>query len=104
GKLRREALRALLDGDPSGELARPGGDAIGWRITGIGPRPIVLLHGTLSTAAQLDRLAAALADPGDVTVHALDRRGSGSSRLADPRPLDIAVHVADVMAYLDARG
>jgi pimeloyl-ACP methyl ester carboxylesterase len=104
GKLRREALRALLDGERSGELARPGGDAIGWRVTGTGPRPIVLLHGTLSTAAQLDRLAAALAAPGDVTVHALDRRGSGSSRLADPRPLDVAVHVTDLVAYLNARG
>lgn len=104
GKLRREALRALLAGEPAGELARPGGDAIGWRVTGDGPRPLVLLHGTLSTAAQLDRFAAALAGPGDLTVHALDRRGSGSSRLADPRPLDIAVHVGDLVAYLDARG
>ncbi|HYO44081.1 MAG TPA: alpha/beta fold hydrolase [Candidatus Limnocylindrales bacterium] len=104
GKLRREAVRALLAGERAGELARPGGDAIGWRVTGDGPRTIILLHGTLSTAAQLDRLAAALAEPGDVTVHALDRRGSGSSRLATPRPLDMAVHVADVCAYLDARG
>jgi o-succinylbenzoate---CoA ligase len=103
GKLRREAVRALLAGEPAGELARPGGDAIGWRITGTGPRAVVLLHGTLSTAAQLDRFAGALAAPGDVTVHALDRRGSGSSRLADPRPLDIGVHVADLVAYLDAR-
>lgn len=104
GKLRREVVRALLAGERSGELARPGGDAIGWRLTGAGPRAIVLLHGTLSTAAQLDRLAAALAEPGDVTVHALDRRGSGSSRLGTPRPLDIAVHIDDLVAYLDARG
>ena len=65
---------------------------------------MILLHGTLSTAQQLDRLAAALAAPGDVTVHAIDRRGSGSSRLARPRPLDVAMHVDDVRAYLDARG
>ena len=104
GKLRRDAVRALLAGERAGELARPGGDAIGWRVTGSGPRQVLLLHGTLSTAAQLDRLAAALARPGDVTVHALDRRGSGSSRLAHPRPLDIAVHVDDLIAYLDARG
>ena len=45
-----------------------------------------------------------LAQPGDVTVHALDRRGSGSSRLVPPRPLDVAVHVDDLVAYLDARG
>ena len=104
GKLRRDAVRALLAGERHGELARPGGDAIGWRLTGSGPRHVLLLHGTLSTATQLDRLAAALARPGDVTVHALDRRGSGSSRLARPRPLDISVHVGDVIAYLDARG
>ena len=103
GKLRRDAVRALLAGEPAGELARPGGDAIGWRVTGTGPMPVILLHGTLSTAAQLDRLAAVIAAPDDVTVHALDRRGSGSSRFADPRPLDIGAHVADVIAYLDAR-
>jgi pimeloyl-ACP methyl ester carboxylesterase len=64
---------------------------------------VLLLHGTLSSARQLDRLAHSLAEPGDVTVHALDRRGSGSSRLAVPRPLDVATHVDDVRAYLDAR-
>ncbi len=85
-------------------LARPGGDEIGWRLTGSGALPVVLLPGTLSTAAQLDRLAAALAAPGDVKVHALDRRGTGTGRLDPPRPLDIAVHVADLVAYLDARG
>lgn len=104
GKLRRGAVRALLAGEPAGELARPAGDAIGWRVTGEGSLPIILLHGTLSTAAQLGRLAATLAVPGDVTVHALDRRGSGTGRLVDPRPLDVAVHVADLVAYLDARG
>ena len=104
GKLRHDAVRALLAGERAGELARPGGDAIGWRVTGTGPRQVLLLHGTLSTAAQLDRLAAALARPGDVTVHALDRRGSGSSRLSHPRPLDVVVHLDDLVAYLDARG
>ena len=104
GKLRRDAVRALIAGAPAGELVRPGGDAIGWRVSGSGDRHVLLLHGTLSTSAQLDRLARAMAAPGDVTVHAIDRRGSGSSRLSDPRPLDIAVHVADLVAYLDARG
>jgi O-succinylbenzoic acid--CoA ligase len=82
GKLRRSAVRALLTGER-------------------------LLHGTLSTAAQLDRLAAELAKPGDVTVHALDRRTGGSGRLPPgpvPSGLDVAVHVADLVAYLDARG
>ena len=103
GKLRREAVRALIAGEAVGELARPGGDAIGWRVTGSGPVPVLLFHGVLSTAGQLGRLAAGLAAPGDITVHALDRRGSGSGRLGNPRPLDVSVHVADAVAYLDAR-
>ncbi len=107
GKLRREAVRAMLAGKGTGELARPDGARIGWRISGEGPLPLLLLHGTLSNAAQLDRLAIALARAGDITVHALDRRGSGTGRLAPGAPvagLDIAVHVADLVAYLDARG
>ncbi len=104
GKLRRTAIRALLDGGRAGELARPGGDRIGWRLTGNGPRQVVLLHGTLSNAEQLDRLAAVLADALGATVHALDRRGSGTARLRNAAPLDVAVHVADLVAYLDARG
>ena len=39
GKLRREAVRALVDGAPSGILARPDGDEIGWRVTGSGDLP-----------------------------------------------------------------
>ena len=84
GKLRRDAVRALVDGGPAGVLARPGGDEIGWRVTGSGSTPVVLLPGTLSNAAQLDRLATELARPGDATVHAIDRRGMGTSRLAAP--------------------
>ena len=48
-----------------------------------------------------------LARPGDLTVHALDRRGSGTGRLAPGAAiagLDLAVHLADIVAYLDARG
>jgi O-succinylbenzoic acid--CoA ligase len=104
GKVRRAAVRALLAGEPSGILARPDGDAVGWRVTGTGPASLVLLPGTLSNAAQLDRLAAAIAAPGDVTVHAIDRRGTGTGRLADPRPLDVVLHLEDLVAYLDARG
>ncbi len=104
GKLRRSELRALIDGAPEGQLARSGGDRIGWRISGERPRQIVLLHGTLSSARQLDLLARELAAACGATVHALDRRGSGSGRLAEPRPLDVGLHVADVVAYLDARG
>ena len=104
GKLRRDAVRALVDGGPSGVLARPDGDEIGWRVTGAGPTALVILPGTLSNAAQLDRLASGLAGPGDLTVHAIDRRGMGTSRLARPTPLDVDVHVRDLVAYLDARG
>ena len=63
GKLRRDAVRALVAGGASGELARPGGDAIGWRVDGTGPRHVLLLHGTLSTSQQLAKLAALLAAP-----------------------------------------
>ena len=109
GKLRRDVVRAFLGGARSGELARPGGDAIGWRLTGDGPAHILLLHGTVSTAAQLDRLAAALvataaAEGNPVTVHAIDRRGSGTSTLARLRTLTAAEHTGDLVAYLDARG
>lgn len=106
GKLRREAVRALVDGSRSGVLARPDGDQIGWRVTGAGRAgalPLILLPGTLSTAAQLERLAGELARAGDITVHAIDRRGSGSGRRADTGPLDVATHAHDLAAYLDAR-
>jgi len=62
--------------------------------------PIVLLHATLSASVQLVGLARLLAAHGP--VFALDRRGSGESASAEPRPLDVAVHVADVAALLDA--
>ncbi len=61
---------------------------------------IVLLHATLSASVQLAGLARLLAARGP--VFALDRRGSGESVVATPRPLDVAVHVADVVALLDA--
>jgi pimeloyl-ACP methyl ester carboxylesterase len=64
--------------------------------------PIVLLHATLSASLQLAGLARLLAARGPVL--ALDRRGSGASVVPVPRPLDVAVHVADVGALLDAEG
>ncbi len=100
GKLRRGEVRAMLDRPLVGSLVRPDGTRIGWRSTGTGPEPLILLHGTLSTARQLDRLAAELARPGRLTVHAVDRRASGASRVTDPAPLDVAVHVDDLLAVL----
>ena len=62
--------------------------------------PIVLLHATLSASVQLAGLARLLAARGPVL--AVDRRGSGDSPQPAPRPLDVAVHVADVAALLDS--
>jgi pimeloyl-ACP methyl ester carboxylesterase len=64
--------------------------------------PIVLLHATLSASIQLVGLARLLAARGPVL--APDRRGSAESAVPEPRPLDVAVHVADVAALLDAEG
>jgi pimeloyl-ACP methyl ester carboxylesterase len=64
--------------------------------------PVILLHATLSASVQLAGLARILAARGPVL--ALDRRGSGESVVAEPLPLDVAVHVADVVALLDAEG
>lgn len=109
GKLRRAELRAMLDplaDAPSRprSVARPGGVRIAYLTFGSGPVHLLLLHGTLSTSAQLAGLARLLAASGALTVHAVDRRGSGSSRLADPVPLGIETHVDDLVAVLHSEG
>ncbi len=108
GKLRRAELRARLDpGEaPSRDdrVDRPGGVHVAYRTHGTGPVHLLLLHGTLSTAAQLAALARHLVTPGDLTVHAVDRRGSGQSRLDRPSPIEVGVHVDDLLAILDAEG
>ncbi len=63
---------------------------------------VVLLHATLSTSAQLLALARRLADHARVVL--VDRRGSGDSPMANPAPVRVARHVADVVAVLDAVG
>jgi pimeloyl-ACP methyl ester carboxylesterase len=83
-------------------VERLDGVRVAYRSVGSGPVHLVLLHGTLSTAGQLASLARTLAETGRFTVLAVDRRGSGGSRLADPSPLGVDVHVADVAAVLDA--
>ncbi len=107
GKLQRAALRERLDPPtPAVDrwLDRPGGVRLGYRSFGTGPIHLLLLHGTLSTARQLTALAHHLAADGRLTVLAVDRRGSGASRLADPVPLDVAVHVDDLVAVLAVEG
>ncbi|MBF8290319.1 MAG: O-succinylbenzoic acid--CoA ligase [Chloroflexi bacterium] len=87
--------------DRSRAIERPDGVRISWHETGEGKLPILLLHGTLSNGRQLTPLAAELARAGDTRVLAVDRRGSGASRLPDPAPIDIGVHVEDLVAVLD---
>ena len=103
GKLRRAEVRARLS-EHVGRICRPDGVFIAYRQVGAGAVPLLLLHGTLSTSKQLNGLARALAEMGDVTVIAVDRRGSGLSRLSEPEPVDIATHLADLAAVLDALG
>ncbi len=109
GKLRRAELRASLDPAPEApavlhHVDRPGGVRITYRSHGAGPAHLLVLPGTLSTSRQLANLGRALAAHGDMTVHVVDRRGSGDSRLARPAPLDVGVHVDDLVAILDAEG
>jgi O-succinylbenzoic acid--CoA ligase len=72
------------------------------RVPGDDRPALLLLHATLSSGAQLLRLAA------DLTPHArviaLDRRGSGGSRMADAAPVDVARHVEDAAQVLAACG
>lgn len=78
------------------------GWSIAYRRSGAGS-PILLLHATLASAAQLGSLAERLASAH--TVVAVDRRGSGETRPPDgfaPGPIDVAVHVKDLAAILAA--
>lgn len=84
-------------------LARP--DArIAYRRIGAGPS-LLLLHATLSSARQLRPLAARLGSR--FGVLSVDRRGSGESSDGSgqpPRPIDVAVHVDDLQALVEAEG
>jgi o-succinylbenzoate---CoA ligase len=114
GKLDRRALRSLLAVKPEPDeavaaearlplryLARPDGFRLAYRLLGPAEsKPLVLmLHSTLSTGWQLKQLARAIADRGTALLP--DRRGSGASRLATPRPVHLEEHVADALALLD---
>jgi O-succinylbenzoic acid--CoA ligase len=63
---------------------------------------VVLLHATLSTAAQLLGLGRRLAEHARVLV--IDRRGSGESTMLDPAPVPIERHAADVIELLGRLG
>jgi pimeloyl-ACP methyl ester carboxylesterase len=85
----------------SARLARPAA-SIAYRSLGAGP-PMLLLHATLSSSRQLQALATRLAERHRVV--AVDRRGSGDSAPAagtPASPVDVAVHVADLEALIDA--
>lgn len=74
------------------------GDDIAYRRLGSGP-PLLLLHATLSSSRQLRALASRLAAA--FTVISVDRRGSGASEEAapsPPAPIDVAVHIEDLLA------
>ncbi|MFM2106565.1 MAG: hypothetical protein RL338_1597 [Chloroflexota bacterium] len=85
-------------------LERPDGGRVGWYATGSGTLPVLVLHATLSSSLQLWRLASSLVEPRDCRAILVDRRGHGESRLAGPGPLDVATHVEDLVAVLDAAG
>jgi O-succinylbenzoic acid--CoA ligase len=67
------------------------------------PPPTVLLaHGTLLTSSQFLRLGYLLQP--HARVLAIDRRGSGASKMERPAPIQTPRHVADLVAALDAAG
>jgi pimeloyl-ACP methyl ester carboxylesterase len=67
---------------------------------GVGP-PLLLLHATLSSSRQLQRLAARLAMV--CTVVSVDRRGSGSSTVEGPaEPIAVTTHVEDLVDVVAA--
>lgn len=73
-----------------------------YRRSGDGP-PLLLLHATLSSSAQLEPLADRLARR--FTVIAVDRRGSGETRppaAVPPGAIDVAVHLDDLAAILES--
>lgn len=88
-------------GMTTARLARPAADIAYHRI-GEGP-PLLLLHATLSSSRQLQALATRLAQRHRVV--AVDRRDSGDSAPppgAPVEPIDVAVHVEDLAALIDA--
>jgi O-succinylbenzoic acid--CoA ligase len=128
GKLDRGRLRALLSisrisSGGSAEapgpgahsmpsllrLNRPDGVELAYRRLSRSPdaasaetRAILMLHSTLSSGWQLKGLAR-LASQWAVVILP-DRRGSGVSLLAEPRPVALTEQIQDAIAVLDAAG
>jgi O-succinylbenzoic acid--CoA ligase len=127
GKLDRRRLRAVLSiTEPSSgttvaapaagshsmpslrRLARPDGVELAYRslaraTPGATDPPVVLiLHPTLSSGWQLKGLARLASQWAAVLLP--DRRGSGASRLSEPRPVALTEQIADAVALLDAAG
>ncbi len=100
--IRREVARMLESMAVDHAIDRPDGARVHVRRRGRGPT-LMLLHATLSNAAELEPLSMALADRW--TVLAVDRRSAGASLMPpgdEPGPVDVQVHVDDLVAVLDA--
>lgn len=105
GKIARPEVRRLAaSGERRRVITTDDGQALAVRELGAaGTAPaIVLLHATLSSSEQLLPIARRLSDEAHVVL--VDRRGSGGSVMERPAPVDVARHVADVVAVLDALG
>ncbi len=103
GKIVRHALRRTIEAGAADLFVdRPDGARIHVRRRGHGP-VVVLLHATLSNATELDPLAIELSRVR--TVLAIDRRSAGSSVMPPedvPGPIDVRIHLEDILAVLDA--
>jgi O-succinylbenzoic acid--CoA ligase len=100
--IRRELSRTMVSMAVDGWIDRPDGARIHVRRRGGGPT-LVLLHATLSNAQELDPLSMALAER--CTVLAIDRRSAGASSMPPDDvlgPVDVQVHIDDIVTVLDA--
>ena len=100
--IRGEVSRLVASSATDLWVDRPDGARIHVRRRGDGPL-MVLLHATLSNAQELDPLAVTLAE--HASILAVDRRSAGASSMPTDDvlgPLDVAVHIDDIVAVLDA--
>jgi pimeloyl-ACP methyl ester carboxylesterase len=76
------------------------GTKVGWQTTGSGP-PLLLVHGTTADHTRWAGITPRFER--NFTVHAMDRRGRGSST-DDARAYDIMREAEDVAAVVEAIG